>query len=680
MNRDDSAPEGQEERRYRALLELDPRARASLEPLLAALDDASWRVRSAAAERLACAPAELVLPALLSALEPGAGAGRRNAAAAALVGLGAPALRAVVDALVTGGPEVRTAAAEILGEAGDRRVVPALAARLCDRDPNARAAAAEALGKIGGPEAVSALQASLADGDASLRRAAVAALAQLRAPPPARRLVELARDRELRLPVLRLAGASNDPAALSLVVEAVTDPSRSTRETALAVLGQQRLRRTMPLDRATAALQRMGDGAADRAAAALRSDDLAVRAGALVVLRFCGAAGHAEAVAAAAEEEELQALASEALEEMGRAVLPALKAASPRLGAAARAAALGVMARLGGDGVAESLLDGAASEDDRLRGTALEALGRLGDPATVAPLAPLLEHADAAVSGAVVAALARIASRSPRARAAVVTACRSSEREPTPALCRLLGRVGDEDDLPALRAGLCSPDVALRAAASAALGELGGRVPSGRAPALDLLGALEDPEATVRAAAARAIGPLAARLCEGGDELRRCAFRALAAALRDEAPLVRAAAAFALGRCHALEQVPALSRMASDPASPAQAAAAAVHALAEMGAVKPEVLSSAVHHPDPEVVKEAVTAAALASGPAAAELLLAAARHERWDVRRTAARALAVRADRSLTEAVRALAGREDDPLVSETLWEALRALEGEGG
>jgi HEAT repeat protein len=671
---------GDEERRYRAVQELDPRAPGSLEPLLAALDDASWRVRSAAAERLARAPAELVLPVLVSALEPGACAGRRNAAAAALVGLGAPALRAVVDALASGGPEVRTAAAEILGEAGDRRVAPALAARLGDRDPNVRAAAAEALGKIGGPEAIAALHASLADPDVSMRRAAIDALARLRAPPHARRLVELAQERELLLPVLRLAGASNDPAALAVVVEAVRDPSRSTREAALAALGQQRLGRTMSLERAASVLREVGAGAADLAAAALRADDLAVRAGALVVLRFSGAPRHAEAVAAAGEEEQLQALASEALEEMGEAALPELRAALHRLGAAARAVALGAMARLGGEGIAEALLASVAGEDDRLRGTALDALGRLGDPATAAPIAPLLDHADPSVSGAAAGALVQIAGRSRAARAAVLAACRSPDRAQTAALYRLIGRVGDAGDLSALRAGLRSLEVSVRVAASAALGELGGRIPSRRDHAVELLGALDDPEAAVRAAAARAIGSMAARPSVGDEGSCGQAIGALAVALGDEAPLVRAAAAYALGRCGALEHAPALSALAADPSAPAQVAAAAVHALAEMGAVQPGVLASAARHPDPEVVKEAVLAAAPIPGPGAAELLLAAARHDRWDVRRTAARALGARADHALTEAVRALAGREDDPLVAETLWETLGELDGEGG
>jgi HEAT repeat protein len=87
------------------------------------------------------------------------------------------------------------------------------------------------------------------------------------------------------------------------------------------------------------------------------------------------------------------------------------------------------------------------------------------------------------------------------------------------------------------------------------------------------------------------------------------------------------------------------------------------------------VLRRAARHPDPEVAKEAVLAAALVPGSAAAELLVAAAAHPRWDVRRAAARALAARGDRALVDAVRSLAAQEADPLVAEALHEALAAL-----
>ncbi len=671
----------QEERRYRALLEIDPGAPRSLEPLLAALDDPSWRVRNAAAERVARADPGLILPELVSALGPDASAGRRNAAAAALVALGAPALPVLAEALATGDPELRTAAAEILGDLGDRKGASALAARLRDPDPNVRLAAAEALGKIGGPEALAALHLSLEAGDASMRRAALDALTRLRSALPAHRLAELARDRGLRRSVLRLAGASDDPEALAILVGGAQDPSRSVREAALAALGQRRLRGTMALDRAEKALRDVGAAVAESAAAALGADDLAVRAGALVVLRFSGAARHAPAIAAAAEDEQLRSFAAEALEEMGAAAATVLEAELPRLGAAARGVALGALALLGGGGIRDQLLAAAASDDDRLRGPALEALGRLGDPESVGALAPLLEDPDPGVSGAAVASMAQIAARSHAGREAVLAACRSAGTPGTPALYRLLGGVGDARDLAALGASLRSPHRSTRVAAAAALGELGSRVPPERHPGAQLLGALDDAEAAVRAAAARAFGSIArCRPAGGGAPVCAETTRALAAALRDEEPLVRAAAAFALGRCGAAEYAPALSDLAADPAAPAEAVAAAVHALAELGRAEPEVLSSAARHPDPEVVKEAVIAAASVPGHAAAGLLLSAARHARWDVRQAAARALGMRGDRALADEARILALSEDDPLVAEALRDALRTLQEEGG
>jgi HEAT repeat protein len=104
-------------------------------------------------------------------------------------------------------------------------------------------------------------------------------------------------------------------------------------------------------------------------------------------------------------------------------------------------------------------------------------------------------------------------------------------------------------------------------------------------------------------------------------------------------------------------------------------AAAAIRALTELGEPDPALLEHASRHPDPEVVKEAVWAAAGVPAAAAAAVLVAAAAHARWDVRRAAAQAIAARGDRSLLETVRRLGAAEEDPMAAEAFADAGRAL-----
>jgi HEAT repeat protein len=679
-------PEGDEERRYRAVLRLEVRQPSAQQVLLAHLDDPSWRVRTAAADRLAQGePAEIV-PFLIAALVAAGTAGGRNGAAASLVQIGAPAVPALVAALAHQDRELRAAAVDTLGQLGDRRAVASLAGRLRDDDANLRAAAAEALGKLGGAEAVTALERAIASPDPTVRHAAAGALAHLRAPLPAGMLRELARDPTLRRAALRLAGASDDPAALRILTAGLAETSRTLRQAALAGLGHQRLRREAP-PRVAAALPGAVAAAvaglptlSDAAAAALADEDVEVRAGAVAVLQGAGAGAvaHAGALAAAAEDELLRPLVAEALRALGPEAVDLLIGALPRLGPAPRLLALAALAAHGDARALPELLAALEVEDEAVRGPALSALAQLGDVRALPALSGLLGHADAAVSGAAVAALVEVASRGPAEQEAVLSAARARADVPRPATYRLLGRIGDEQDVPALRVGLRAPHRGTRVAAAGALAALGARVHLARSDAPELLDALDDVDGAVRAAAAHAVAALAGGPRGGGAAAGGWgeAIRALAMALGDEEPVVRAAAALALGHCGAVEFAPQLSLLAGDPSAPPEAAAAAVHALAELGQASADVLARAARHPDAEVAKEAVLAAAAVPGPAAAELLLAAAAHRRWDVRRAAAGALGARGERSLVDAVRRLAAAEEDPLVADALHATALLLE----
>jgi len=675
-----------EETRYRAVLALDPDDAGDRAVLLERLADESWRVRTAAVERIAAgADPGAALPGLLGLLSAGPNVGAREAAAKAMARAGGAAVPALVERLGGADPDLRQAAAAVLGEIADRRAAPALTARLADADPNVRAAAADALGKIGGRDAVEALRAAVDSDDATLRLSALEALFQLRAslaPPVLERLLA---DRTLRRPALRLLGASEDAGAIPLIARGLADPSRSVRDAALAALGQQRSRQVaealVPLLEEARALARRDPGLSDAWAAGLASDEPFVAAGALAVVAAAGDPRHAPAMLRLAEDEHHRALVEEALDALppGPELRGALAGALPALGQLARLTALAALARLGSPAAFESLVREASDPEAYAQAEAIAALGRLVDARGVAPLAGLLGDDASRAAGLASSALVRIALSGPEGRAAVVAALRDrAGADPSAALYRAVGAVGDAEDLALLQAGLRAGAAAHRAAAAGAIGALARRgLLRGLVP--ELVTALGDPAWPVRAAAARALSDAAGAGRAGrggpGGGVPTEALAALRAALADPEPGVRAAGAEALGAAGRPEDAGVLAALAGDPGAPPQVVVAALHALVALGDAPGDVVARAARHADPEIVKEAVLAAARLPGAEGERVLREAARSPRWDVRKAAARAMAERGDPALgAEAARA-AAVDPDPLVARAFADAARAL-----
>lgn len=673
-----------EETRYRAAGELDAADDLDRAALLEALADPSWRVRAAAVGRLADGPPQAALTGLLEVLATGPGAGARDAAATAIARIGAPAVPALVGRLSATDADLRQAAAGVLGAVADHRAVAPLTARLADPDPNVRGAAADALGKIGGPEASAALRAAADSDDATLRLSAVDALASLRASLPVARIEELLGDRGLRRALHRMMGACDDPAVLPLVGRGLADASRAGREAALAAVGQQRARRSpeelAPVLAAARAAAARDAGLADAWAAALGSEEPFVAVGALTALAAAGAGRHAGAVVKLAEDERLRALVEEALEGFADApeVRASLADALPGLGQLARLTALAALARLGSPAAFESLVREASDGASYAQADAIDALGRLRDARAVPPLAGLLGDEGAATAGLAAAALVRIGQSGPAARDAVLAAARArGEARPSAAVHRTLGALGEATDVPFVAAGLVAAAAAERASAAAALGALAQRGVLRGAAAL--VQTLSDPSWSVRAAAARALADMA-RAAGTAPAAREEAAPALVAALRDPEHAVRAAAAEALGACGRACDAAALAAAARDPEAQPAVVVAALDALGALGPVPADALERVLAHDDPEVVKEAVRAAARLPGAEGARLLRAAAESARWDVRRAAARAMAERRDPALRGDADRLAASDPDPLVARAFADAARALGGGSG
>jgi HEAT repeat protein len=639
-------------------------------------------VRAAVVERISQgAGAAAALPALVQVLASGPGVGAREAAAAALAGIGSPAVPALVERLSSDDPDLRQAAAGVLGGIADHRAVPPLTARLADPDPNVRTAAADALGKIGGADALGALRAAADSDDATLRLSAVEALCALHASLPVSRIEELLGDRGLRRALYRMIGASDDAAAIALAARGVADRTRAGREAALAALGAQRARRApealapaLASVRVTAAED---PGLVDAWADALTSEEPFAAVGALTALAAAGAARHAGRMVRLAEDERFRALVEDALEVLpdGPELRAALADALPVLGQLGRLTALAALARLGSPAAFENVVREASDHASYVQGEAVGALGKLRDVRAVPPLAGLLADDDGATAGLAAAALARIGQSGAPARDAVLAAARDrAGSSPTAAVYRLLGAVGAEADVAFVSAGLAAPGAAERVAAAGALALLAQRgVLRGAGPAL--VAALSDPAWTVRAASARAIAELAR--APGASALRTAdeEAEALIRVLHDPEPAVRAAAAEGLGACRRPRDAERLAALVEDPEAAPVVVLAALHALAALGRIPSSVLERALTHEDPEVVKEAVAAAARVSGADGLRLLRAAAASLRWDVRQAAARAFAERGDPALLPDAARLAASDPDPLVARAFAETARAL-----
>lgn len=150
--------------------------KAAVEPLLAALGDASFKVRKHAAFALGEMESSLVRGPAAERLARLLRDGHEEVREAAARALGeidvATAVAPLTASLRDEASRVRAAAAWALGEIDDRGAVEPLVGALRDREAEVRRQAAWALGEIDDSAAVEALGAAIKDADARVRKQA----------------------------------------------------------------------------------------------------------------------------------------------------------------------------------------------------------------------------------------------------------------------------------------------------------------------------------------------------------------------------------------------------------------------------------------------------------------------------------------------------------------------------
>lgn len=660
---------------------------AALLEALGQLSASAWRERKAAIERLHGYVRGQAEPTMLELLAErlcdrlmSDEIDARAASHEVLVAMGERCLGVLLrrlDAAPPGPP--RRLLVDLLGQIGDHRHVPRLVTLLDDgaADPNLRASAAAGLGRIGGPLAEEALRRLLTEGSQMLRMYALDGLRAARARVPVELIVPLCTAPFTRKGATALLGLSADAAALPQLIPLLDDPMVGVRaEAARALLMlEESLARRGQSAAVREAVRRIGPTTRATLRGLIRHEDRDVRGAAI---HLCGLAGDAEALGPVLEVMDdplLQERGLALVTELGEAAGEALAAVVDTIEPARREHVFRMVTALPGATLSSRLLDhlvtGLSDPAEEVALAAAEALAEAGTRAGLGGLYRVMGHPG------------RLGETAADAIAAIVNRGESGDDlallvgptwPQTGAMARNLSRVAGKlrspRHVPHLVSQLGSPDVGVRVAAAAALGQIPGEHEGSSA----LSFALADEEAAVRAAACRSLGQLGA-----GH-----AVQSLMSATTDASPLVRAAAVSALVTLDNPVSLARLRAIIAEDAVPT-VVVQAIAGLSNTGLDQDlTMLMSLCTSADHEVVKAAARALQGFSAHRATAALLGLLDHERWDVRWAAAEVLAGREDSTALGPLRVSLERESDQLVREVLEDAIGRLTGvvedEGG
>jgi HEAT repeat protein len=557
---------------------------------------------------------------------------------------------------------------ELLGELGHAGHVPLLAGIAGDptHDANVRAAAAASLGRLGGDDAVATLRQLLRDPSEMIRVYALDALGEARAAIQPRELRDLVAAPHSRKVAATVLGQAKDPEAAVALVELLRDSMPGVRATAAIAVAA--LDRDLGAAAGVAsALLAAPPEARERVRELVRHHDAGVRAAAIRLAHLSGDAECVPLLLEVMDDPIALERATELVAGLGARANPALLAAAES--AARREYVWRLIGALDEHAVepplrsllAQGLLD--PSED--ASSAAAEALAVVGDRSCLSALwraMGTLGRVGEAAAEAFAAVLARAGASADGDVELIVGSAWPHEGPLAKNLARVAGALASTRWVPHLVGLLGSSDAGVRVASAQALGQLPGEHEGVGALAF----ALADEEPQVRAASCRSLGELRAQSACGS----------LLAATHDDSPLVRAAAVHAVVT---LDNPVALARLrelvVEDPVP-----AVVVQAIVGVGRSGLEqdltMMMSLCLSADHEVVKAAARALGGFRHHRATAALLGLLAHERWDVRWAAAEVLAQRGDATALAPLRGVLERETDALVRQAVVEAIALLE----
>ena len=501
---------GTEDGRFHAVREL---ARAvfpaSIQFLLKAVGDESYRVREKALEGICCFPPEVIFPRLEAFLRDHENANFRTAAMEAYPRYGREAVGYLEKLLGDSDEEVRTFCAVMLGEIHDPLAVGPLIAALKDSDENVRHAAAESLGRVGDDRAVLPLIECLQE-DFWVQYPAVVGLGNLGDPRAAGYLLRLLDDEMLRQAAIEALGKIGDGATIPVLGEmlAVADPSVRNEVIAALVRIQSRFHREK-VEEGKGVDSRIreslgGAELSEHLFESLRSPELEIRRNAVIALGWLSDKKAVRPLVELLGDYELEEYVAGSLASLGEAALPELLANLSHPNPRARVSVIRCLDWIGKAEGIRACLPLLDDENEEVRFQAVSTLaGALETAEVEEALLGKLADPDPEFRGAVIQVLGE--SRSPELGEKLIRAVTGGEPARKLAAIRLLGRRKDSRALPILTSSLESGSDEIRAEAYRAISAI---APAELANKL-LLGGLRDESPAVKKAAAESLAAIA---------------------------------------------------------------------------------------------------------------------------------------------------------------------------
>lgn len=626
----------------------------SIDFLLSAMEDRSWRVRHTATDILIDEyPVQEYITGLIELLYRDENAGARNSAIEALVRLNKKVTPHLIKAFNTPNRDVRKFIIDVLGEYKDHRSLPLMLDALKDDDENVRATAIEHIGKVGESSVVNALIEIIEGDDVWTAYPATDALGRIGDRKALPSLIKALGKKTLRAPAIKSISCIAEPETIKHIIPYLRDSSKTVKEEVVRALARF-YHNNVDEHLITGELRNeLGDEALDILLQHAWSHKHDVRVSAILMLGLMQDEKVYSPLLDISQEENYAEDVKKAFVYIGKdkpeSLLPLLETDSLYQ----KRFICEIAGRIASPVYTPIFREYLSHEDGHIRSIAAFALSKIGNPDAIKFIEPLLSDQFSDVQEAAVEALSAFVKH------LSATDYISLLQNENPSLRKnaalILGKIRAYEAVPALGFALKDGNVEVRKACIEAFSFL-----KTSDSIKFLILALTDENASIRVSAALSLGLI------GGEGVSE----ALSNLLSDSDDAVRVAVSKAFGMLADVHGVKLLLKLLSDKNG--FVVTTTIESLSNIGGE--EARSAVLHmlsHSDKEVVRTAIQA--LDKFDNIENFLLPFLSHDDWSTRLAAVEVLGRKFTPHVRQEFEKLVDTEEDPIVLKAVRESLR-------